>query len=294
MLKRLFPSLAIAVALIVLSAPLASAGLRDDLPSCYAAEHIRPAAGTSYSNLVYVLVDQTVAWNPQLERQIIDSANNLMRPGTKFVVAEFSAFSQGRYLQVLHTGIYEKKMPASQRNNTPITKLSSFAGCMRKQAQYAAELLDGSIVEAVKGSSASLDQSDIFTALRTVSAAIRQSRARHKVLIVASDGLENSAITSFYGAGTVRIINPAAEIQKAEKADAMSNFGGARAYFIGGALMPPATHGSLAARNGYRNPLVLRALSTFWHEYFAKSDADLVEFGEPSLVMPTSYGSSSK
>ena len=274
---------------LLLSSQSAKASLSNDVPSCYAANHIKMVGENSYTRLIYVLIDQTVAWNRQLERQVGESVNSLLRPGTKFVVAEFSAFSEGRYLQVVHTGIIEEPMPPSQVENTPISKIAIFKACMADQRRFAVNMADTSILSVMQASTATLDQSDIMDALKLVSPAVRSDHAKQRVVLVVSDGLENSSVSSFYGRGTARVINPETEIAKAASVDMFGNFGGARVYFVGGALMPPAGSGSLAARNGYRDPRVLHALATFWREWFARSNAKLIEFGEPALVQPVEY-----
>lgn len=282
--------IAIAAATLAYGIKSAPADLTNDVPSCYKANHVKLPAGGKYANLVYVLIDQTVQWNNQLEHEVIDNLNRLLVPGTKFVITEFSAFSQGRYLQVLESGIIEKPLPQAQEGNTPEEEIAPLKQCLHDQFGFAKLTAERAALQAMRASTDTLDQSDILAALKTIALAVKVSPAKHKVLIVVSDGLENSSITSFYGAGTVRVINPELEMAKAEKADVIGNFAGTRVYFIGGALMPPATHGTLAERNGYRSPTVLHALSEFWHNYFAKSDADLVDFGEPSLVVPVRYG----
>lgn len=273
-----------------IGAPLpALAGVVNDVPSCYTANHIEPVGGTAYDRLIYVLIDQTVSWNSQLEHSLVNNLNRDLKPGTKFVVAEFSAFSQGRYLQVIHTGILEKPLTQDQDNNTAIPKVKAFKACLRDQGTFARNMADTTAVSVMKQSTSTLDQSDVMAAIKQVSIAVRSDPAHDKVFLIASDGLENSSVTSFYGHGGVRDINPGVEIRKAAAADMFGDFGGAHVYFLGGALMPPAKNGSLSARNGYRDPQVLHNLSTFWHEYFAKSDAKLMEFGEPALLVPVQF-----
>jgi len=114
-----------ALAALALPAP-AAAGLQNDVPSCYAANHITPATGIAYSRLIYVLIDQTVTWPNDLEASLIDNLNANLQPGTKFVIASFSAFAQGRYLTVIHTGVLEAPMPAAQIGNTPIALTRTF------------------------------------------------------------------------------------------------------------------------------------------------------------------------
>ncbi len=284
--NMLLPILAIAGVLWM--AQDATAGLVNDVPSCYAAAHIDPPA-KPYTHLIYILMDQTVKLPPALEQSAVDNALRMLTPGTKFVVAEFSAFSQGHYLQVVHTGIIEMPLAKSRIGSTPMVAARHLNACLGMQYGFAKKMVATTMASIMKNSTSSLDQSDIMMAMKTVSSAVASDPASQKVLFAITDGLENSSVTSFYRDGTVRIINPTAEISKAEKNQLMGNFGGASVYVLGGAIMPPATSGSLAVRNGYRDPQMLINLKAFWRQYFAKSNAKLVEFGEPALTEPVSY-----
>lgn len=267
---------------------MAYAGLVNDVPSCYEANGIRPFS-TPYDNLIYVLLDQTVQLDQELQKSVLDNTRRLMQPGTKFVIAEFSAFSQEHYLTVLHTGIIENPIPPSNLGDVVISKLRPFLNCLREQVVFAARMALETEHQIMESSASSLHHSDILQALKTVAGAVAQDSAKNKAVFVVTDGVENSSVTSFYARDSVRLIDPSTEIAKAKAADLFSDFGGARIYVLGGGVMPPATSGTTAQRDGYRNPQVLHALSTFWHAYFKSSNADLVEFGEPALVEAVSW-----
>jgi hypothetical protein len=258
------------------------AGTLNDVPSCYAAAHIEPADGRGYSRLLYVLIDQTVAWNRDIESAIMDNLNQNLSPGTKFVIADFSAFAQGRYLDVLHTGIIEAPLPAARIGGTPIAAAKLLNACLAGQRPYAVKMADDAAIEALEGSSGSLANSDILLALREVSAVIGADTAPDKALFLASDGLENSAVTSFYRHGNIRDIDLARELARAQAAGLTGNFGGAKVFVIGGALPPPGAA-------PYEGPVLLRHLADFWARYFQLSHARLVAFGEPALLQPLSF-----
>ncbi len=270
----------LAALLLALLAGNAQAGLRNDVPSCYAANNIQPADGRGYSRLLYVLVDQTVGWSRDIESGIMDNLNDNLRPGTKFVIAQFSAFAQGRYLQVIHTGVIEAPLPAGQIGTTPIAAAKLFNACRADQLRFAVAMADDATVAALQGSTGSLARSDIMSALDQVSSAVAADPAPQKLLLLASDGLENSAVTSFYRHGAIHDIDPALEMRRAAAAGLVGNFGGARVYVIGG-----ASGTSLA----YRPPLLLKHLADFWAAYFRAANATLVAFGEPALLEPVSF-----
>ncbi|HEX7911946.1 MAG TPA: hypothetical protein VF534_28165 [Paraburkholderia sp.] len=285
---KAFQALVVAGLMSIATIQPAHAGLTNDVPSCYSANQIAQR-GVPYDQLIYVLVDQTVQLDPSLQKQVLDNARAMLTPGTKFVVAEFSAFSQGHYLNVLHTGIIERPIPASEEGDVVMSRLRNFHTCLQQQQVYAQRLAVGSTAEVMKSSTSTLAQSDIMMALKTVSTAVAGEKAAHKVVFVVTDGLENSSVTSFYAHDAVRNINPAVELKKAQDNSLLGDFSAARIFVIGGGVMQPAASGSTAARNGYRDPRTLMNLKQFWTSYFQRSNAQLVEFGEPALLEPLSY-----
>ena len=272
----------------LLAVGIAYAGVDNEVPSCYTANKIKPVTPV-YDNLVYVLLDQTVQLDAVLQKSVLDNILQMMIPGTKFVVTEFSAFSQGHYLTVLHTGIIEKPIPPNQEGDVVMSRLDSFKTCLKQQGLFAQRMVLGTSYQVMKESLNSLDQSDVMLAFYTVSKAVKLDSAKQKIVLSVTDGLENSSITTFYSHNMVRDINPDDELKKVNSNQLFGDFGGASVYVIGGAIMPPAKQGTAAQRNGYRDPKTLRNLKTFWQEYFQKSNAQLREFGEPALVDPVKF-----
>ncbi|MDA8416726.1 MAG: hypothetical protein M0Z78_06635 [Betaproteobacteria bacterium] len=280
--------LAFALLVTLVSPVPAFAGLVNDVPSCYDANHYR-FASRPYTKLAYILVDQTVALDPGLQKEAIDNATHLMGPGTKFVVAEFSAFSQQHYLDVINTGIIESPMTQDEHDNVPVHSLASFDVCMKGQAGFSLGMIRKDMAAIMSSASDTLAKSDIMMALKSISETVAKDSAKQKVVFVVTDGLENSSVTSFYAHDGVRLIDPETEIGKARANNMMGNFGGARVYIIGAGVMPPAKVGTQAERDGYRDPKTIDRLHRFWKGYFDQSNAKLVEFGEPALVSPVAF-----
>lgn len=281
-------SLAIGTCLALTTALSAHAGLTNDVPSCYAANKIA-APQIPYDQLVYVLIDQTVLLDATLQKSVLDNVQAMLNPGTKFVIAEFSAFSQGHYLNVLHTGVIERPILASDEGNVVMSRLKDFHTCMQQQLVYSQRLGLGTTAQVLKSGTSSLDQSDIMMALKSVSTAVAQEKAAHKVVFVVTDGLENSSITSFYAHNALRHINPAVELKKAQDNNLFGDFGAARIYVLGAGVMQPVVSGSTAERNGYRDAKTLMDLKQFWVGYYSHSNAQLVEFGAPALLEPLAW-----
>ena len=227
-----------AIAFILIGCPLAQAGLVNDLPSCYAASHFR-FQGPPYTHLLYVLIDQTMKLNPTLQKSTIDNINRALGPGTKFAIAEFSANTGDHYLNVLHTGVIENPMTASERDNVPVNKLSGFDACMHDQTLFAIHMADSTVQAILRTATSAPNQpNDILFALKTVSAVVAKDPAKQKVVFLVSNGLENSSFDSFDEGTGIRNINPEQELAKARASGLLANFGGARVFVLGAGSLP--------------------------------------------------------
>jgi hypothetical protein len=98
--------------------------------------------------------------------------------------------------------------------------------------------------------------------------------------------LENSGISSFYANKNVRAIDPTAELKKAQDAQVVGDFGGARIFVLGAGLVQESAGGKSRDSGVYRNPKTMALLRQFWEGYFVASHAKLIEFGAPALISP--------
>lgn len=261
---------------------------QNEVPSCYAAYKVKHYTAP-YSREVYVLLDQTVNLDKTLKRSVLTNLANLIQPGTRFVVTEFSAFSQGRYTQVVTRGIVESPVPKDHIGEIVMSRLQPFQNCLKQQLSVGRRMAVMAAWKAMNSSASSLDHSDILMALNEVAPAIRNDKASKKVLFLVSDGLENSSVTSFYHHGTIRKLNDQRELDLVKKSHLIPQLGDVKVYVLGGAMLPPSKKGSRAAVEGYRDPQTLMDLKGFWQGYFSQAGATLAEFGEPALLEPAQY-----
>lgn len=262
-----------------LSASAVSAGVVNDVPSCYLANHFKvPSARLEQE--FFLAIDQTTVFDDRLRAQIVDNSLRSVRPASAYTLLDFSAFSQGRYTEVVTRGVVEARFPEKDRDDVSERALRSFDACMGGQAAFAKKSIVATIQQIEAGATNDLAKSDILAALKDMGDKIRTSPASDKVLFLASDMLENSSISSFYSHNAVRRIDPAAELKKAVAAGLIADFGGARVYVLGAGLLTEDAKKTKV----YRDPLTMAALKQFWSEYFKQSNANLVEFGEPALL----------
>jgi len=234
------------------------------------------------------MIDQTTMLNAELKQALSDSVRSFLRPGTSFTIIRFSAFSQGRYLDIVSTGVLEQPIPHEIRNSISVKSLKQFDSCVRGQVEFGAKLALSSIEKIVSDSTSGLEKSDVMASLAEVSRIAKESRAPRRVVLVVSDMLENSSISSFYEKNGVRRIDPAKEMKAVEENNFIGDFGGASVYVMGAGLLPDSTDGKSkgSSKSGYRDPKTMTALKQFWSSYFEKSNAKLEEFGMPALLSP--------
>jgi hypothetical protein len=258
------------------------AGVVNEVPSCYRAnklEHQLPAPAKE----IFVLIDQTTLFDDKLQNSVYENTWGYLGPDSSYTVVSFSAFSQGRYTEVVSAGIIEPPFPARERDSTSVRLLNSFEECMKGQEAWAKRRAVEAIKKTFLAASHNLAKSDILAALKDVSALVKASPAKDKVLFVVSDMLENSTLSNFYASSTrVRVVEPAKELAAIEKASMFGDFGTARVFVLGAGLIGPSGD----SKSTYRDPKTMKALHDFWAKYFERSGAKLEQFGQPALLQP--------
>ena len=272
-MKRLFP-----ISMLLFSC-VAVAGNNDAVPTCYNGKI--PAKTAVTDTEIFLVIDQTTLFDGSLEQSVADNARPFLKAGNAFSVTQFSAFTQGHYTDVMVSGRLDSELPKAVRDDVSKPALTKFDQCLALQPRLAGQLVGSAMKVAFGGSSSDIARSDIFASLKDISGKVRQSPAQHKIVLLASDMLENSSVTSFYARQAVRQINVEKELTLVAANHLYGDFGGARVYVIGaGLLAEDAKH----PRGIYRPTQTMQALSEFWNTYFQKSNAELVEFGQPALL----------
>jgi hypothetical protein len=279
------PPLLLAFVAAALLPPLVQAGVANDIPSCYVANKMKVAVPTTETE-VFILIDQTTPLDTGLQDAVRENVGRLVKAGSAFVVASFSSFGQGRYLEVLSAGTLEGLIDAKLRDDISVKVLRNFDACMAGQADFGRNSAATALNKALSGSSPEFAKSDVMGSLKELSSRVKQSTAKDKIVFLVSDMLENSGISSFYASKNVRAIEPAAELKKAQEAQVVGDFGGARVYVLGAGLVQDNVGGKNKDSGVYRNPKTMAALRQFWNSYFETSHAKLAEFGAPALLSP--------
>lgn len=232
-----------------------------------------------------ILVDQTTIADDNLKnkfnREILYFLKNNDDVSYALNGYTFSSFLAGQYMQHgLKEVLHERKLTEKQRKDVVKKNLQAFDACQKTKSYSVMEKKVSSFLSSAYLGDSKLVKSDIMESFIKVANEVSKSKALNKIVVIYSDMLENSSITSFYANNAVRKIDHAKELALAEKAGMFADFAGAKVYVMGAGLV--SEQGK--AKGVYRDPKMMQELKAFWAEWFKRSNAELVEFGTPEML----------
>lgn len=245
--------------------------------SCYEQYSIK-AANSNPLRQAFIVVDQTTLFNENLKKNLLEKIQPLFTSGSKITLVKFSTFTDKYYTTVVKETFVDTPLSQEVEDDTPIGKVKKFKKCIKSQSDDIAITIPKTISSTLDDSNSSIEKSEVLKALKDLAESkIQKSKANDKIILIASDMLENSSATSFYSNNNIRTINPTAELAKVKKAGLFSDFSGAKVYVIGAGLVANNSKTS-------RSIASIEALKEFWRQYFKASNASLVGFGTPELM----------
>lgn len=267
-------------AVLVFSGAAHAQDARNALPVCHEYAKLGPADKRPSAIELFVVVDQTTPFSATLKQSLARQITPFLGPGNTLSVFAFSAFTQGFHTRRLLHARLDYPLEKAQRDDASKPLLERFDQCLTFQSKAVQQLAGDALREALGGDGASIAKSDVLASLRDISAQVKASTATRKIVLLASDMLENSSVSSFYVRNAVRKIDPQQELKLVKANELDSNFGGADIYVIGAGLIAE----DAKAKGAYRDPQTLRMLQSFWQQYFKDGNANLKEFGTPDLL----------
>jgi fructose-specific component phosphotransferase system IIB-like protein len=254
------------------------------IPSCYEQWRDLSQVPRALNGDLTVVIDQTTFLDARMRQIVSETVERLLRPGIQVSIVSFSAFLPGRYLDVLVSGRIEAPVSGKQRDYVPKRQLLQSDQCLEEQMAFARRLIGSSLDASFAAADVTLARSDILAALHDIGRRIGDASADNRMVLIVSDMMENSSITSFYRAGQLRVVDAEAELKLVARSGIRTDFRGARVFVIGAGLglsRPVAAGQGIA----YRDPRAMLALEDFWRRWFAASNGELVEFGKPTPLV---------
>lgn len=270
--------LALGLVSLVLAAPAARAETAMLAQSCYKAVN-QPSPEPREA--LFVLIDDSVGFDDNVNRRVTDMVVRWLQPGRHVEVLTFAAHISGHYAEVIMSGDVEPVPGDDFTDDLKRSERGKFEHCIRQQLPLARQALAATVQTALSKQDKGVSNSDLLVNISRAANRVAASKAPKKTVLVVSDMLENSTITSFYAGGKVRGIDASAELAKAEKAGVMAEFGGADVFIFGLGYL--AANGP-AAKDTYLDPKRSQPLTQFWKEYVNRSHGHIREIGVPLML----------
>jgi hypothetical protein len=244
--------------------------------SCYQLVTLGDINPPAASRDLYVLVDQTMTLPKKLQEETYRKIIEFLRPGDVIQIIGFSANAAGFYTEVILKGIIDNRLGDDIRYSVSKKVLHQLDQCYQAQDTQVRQYTGRALIHAFSQATTELPKTEIVSNLAVVAKdIIAKSETPEKYVLIVSDMMENSDLMSLYGNGKLENLPIDQEIKKLGEKLAFEDMSNAKVYVIGGGYLD---------NGNYRSSLELKALEHFWASYFEHSNAELKQFGTPSLL----------
>lgn len=251
--------------------------VRDDIISCYSYADVSEIKPAYAIRDIVVLVDQTVNLDINLKKSVHEQMQQLVNQGDRIRIISFSANAQGHYTDIVFDGEFDQPLKSDQRDAMNRIKLGKFDKCMDMQNKKAIELVHQKLKSSFHDSEQNYPKTELVGSLLDVSSVIyAKNQNQRRIMILVSDMLENSDITSFYSSGRVRAIDADKEFLKYSTSIPSTSLSSVEVFVIGGGY----TQGGKA----YSSQTDLNSLKLFWTKVIEQAGGTLKQFGTPKLL----------
>ncbi|MCF8382615.1 MAG: hypothetical protein K9G39_03325 [Chlorobium sp.] len=234
------------------------------------------------SAALFVLIDQSISYDDAIKTKALELVSNWIAAGRAVEVYSFSSALPGRYTTRITGGRFDDAPSDAFIDNLKRSERERFTLMHSRQSVIARKAVLSSMMEAFRGSKNGIYHTDIVRTLKEISNYIRSYPAGTKNILLVSDMMENSSMTSFYHKGKARLLYPEKELQKVATKQMTGNFGGkTRVYILGLGFYNTGTAQTQSER--YLDSDRINSIAAFWRGYFARSGAVVIETGKPMM-----------
>lgn len=250
---------------------------RDDIISCYTYAGMPELKPVNPVRDIVILVDQTVNLDTNLKKSVHEQVQQLAGQGDRIRIVSFSANAQGRYTDITFDGEFDQPLKSEQRNAMNRIKLGKFDKCMEMQGNKAIELVHQKLKASFHDSDKNYPKTELVGSMLDVSTAIyAKNNTQRRIMILVSDMLENSDISSFYASGRVKSIDADKEFAKYSAIISPTALSSVDVFVIGG--------GYAQGGRAYSSQAALNSLKLFWSKVVEQAGGTLKQFGSPKLL----------
>ncbi|MDH5219155.1 MAG: hypothetical protein OEX19_15735 [Gammaproteobacteria bacterium] len=246
--------------------------------SCFdAIDYIKPK-DTTPDRALYVFVDQTTPLNKEMRQKVSRLLEGWGKPGDLVKVAQFSANMEGRYPEVVFNQqadvVPDEKYLFQLRWNDR----KEMMACLENQKEPFKMAVKAAVDGSLKAISSKIPKTELLFSLKELSKQIViKDEAKHQVVVLISNGMENSSYMSFYGGKTMKKLPTQKTISTVRRKGLIGHWRGADVYIYG--------LGVLENKKAYVKAEQLKELRAFWERYFVEGGGKIKAVGMPELLV---------
>jgi len=246
--------------------------------SCFASvDYVTPKPQV-IKRALYVLVDETIPLSEIMKKKVVSLLSEWGKPGDMIKIARFSASYRDLYPEL----VYEQKIEMMPDDgflfNLSYKDKRAVLACLKSQEKNFKPSFETQLKVSLKALNAKIPKSELLGSLKLLSKQIYLSdKALEKTVLLITDGMENSTVTSFYKKGKLRKIKPRKEISQVRRKGMIGFWKKSNVYIYGLGLMPD--------NKAYATPETVQQLKRFWEQYFVESGGKVKAIGLPELLL---------
>jgi hypothetical protein len=272
-LNKISVSLALALSLTF---ALQAKATPKEIKSCYELVNVPIESHPVQQRELIVVIDQTVEFSKDIQEDVFKKVLAFLQPGDNLKLLSFSAYVQGQVSQITLTGQMDTRLSNDQRYDIPKKTLKTLDKCYALQTQGLRQTFGKELIKVFAGSSSNIPNTELIDNLNTLSETLySKDTSVKRYMLVVSDMMEHSSLTSFYQSGMLKNFSPEKELAKIEQAGIKMDFKKAHVFVVGAGYTKKGT---------YRSGQSMRNFKSFWESFFAKQNAELKAFGTPMLM----------
>jgi len=226
---------------------------------------------------LYILVDQTMPLSATMRTNLNKLLEQHPRSGELVRVARFAPNIKGQYTDLLYEGVRDSHPSEAYLYHLRDEDNRALLKCLKENEKQLKQQFNSALLHGMGIINTSLPKTEILHALKRLSETVLiNDDIDDKTVLIISDGMENSEVTSFYHRKRIKKINADSEMRKVVKHHLLADWRGAKVYMFG--------LGNMSDQRRHVKPSQLAPLQQFWQNYFSAGGAIIRELGTPAIL----------
>lgn len=249
-----------------------------DNDSCFRhVDYAKPVEHRAKRGL-YILIDETVPLSKTMKEKIGKLLKGWGKAGDLVKIARFSASYRGLYPELLFSHKIDAMPDSAFLYNLHYQDRVYMKECMAIQKATFKKEFGAQLAASLKNINPKIPKTELLGSLKQLSKKlVVPDEAIEKTVFLISDGLENSAVISFYKNKSLKNLKVRSTISTLRRKGMMGFWKNTKVYMYGAGLMPD--------KKRYTDPKVVQNLKHFWERYFIEGGAKSAEIGTPELLI---------